>query len=1011
MSDKMTIQSAKVYMALLTDPIRDGWLLRQSKGFFGATTWVKKWYIMKNSRIWWFDSKDPYTQSKGVIDLARKPGGGYIVEIVDDQEELEKLGKQEATMFQLTHAKGTEPDILFSAEDELDMESWVQCILLEMFRESPINTVYMPSPAITTGDSPAASSSASSVGPASLASSQNELATESDTHSSEREKEKARQDRLKQRRQAEKQLIEEDERAVAEKDKDRIAKEQEAKLKAAEEKEAKDKADKEKAEKDKAEKDKAEKDKAEKDKAEKDKAEKDKAAKDKAAKEKAEQEKAEKEKADKAAAAAVAAAPKANSAPAKPAKGASSDTGKADLTLSAKERAQIEQDVARDLEQVEDEAAEETERQLKVQHDSGAFAGVQPADLSLRESALEMQIMESAFRARAVEAAEQADAAQLLVQDTTASRADRLAALKTATKLQLIETEALERAATAMDERLKCEAVISPAKPPRKKRSSEAAPAADQAPPPKPEHKAKSTTSKDTQDKDKELKDKELKDKELKDKELKEKERKEKERKDKEAAEAKDKQAKEKQAKEQKDKELAMQKEQKEKQLQAERDAAERKERERQRLAEAERKLEEEDRALQKEKEAEREKAAAVSRSEATKSKAAFWESKMKDQDGDAAQKRRDEERERIREQDRKEMEREKAAAKKSAAAAAAAEAAPAPAPAPTPSTTHVSTGSNFSAVKAATASIDAAATKEGSLKPREIGSRPVSTAGSTSSTASRPTSTVGSSAATGAVSAGDRTSRLVPVTDDPSLPSCIKCGKNLSGQVVEFSGSNYHLSCFGCAGCGRMLTNTALNIDGKPHCDGCGRKAFVKKQLSSNRANIADGGEDKDNISRPSTSTSSSSGPVAAKSGPMSGFAAVASKFGGGASSNNNSTGGGFRGGAGGKATGKEALLIWCQSVTENHRGVDVTDFSKSWADGLAFCALYHTFYPDKIPYSTLTAEDRKRNFDLAFSVGESVGVPALLDTVDMLDLYPKPDSKSIMLYLSQAYRTLREL
>lgn len=40
--------------------------------------------------------------------------------------------------------------------------------------------------------------------------------------------------------------------------------------------------------------------------------------------------------------------------------------------------------------------------------------------------------------------------------------------------------------------------------------------------------------------------------------------------------------------------------------------------------------------------------------------------------------------------------------------------------------------------------------------------------------------------------------------------------------------------------------------------------------------------------------------------------------------------------------------------------QNIDITNFSSSWADGLAFCAVYHTYLPSHIPYSTLTLENK---------------------------------------------------
>lgn len=52
--------------------------------------------------------------------------------------------------------------------------------------------------------------------------------------------------------------------------------------------------------------------------------------------------------------------------------------------------------------------------------------------------------------------------------------------------------------------------------------------------------------------------------------------------------------------------------------------------------------------------------------------------------------------------------------------------------------------------------------------------------------------------------------------------------------------------------------------------------------------------------------------------------------------------------------------------------KGVDIQNFSSSWADGLAFCALVHRFFPEGFDYCTLDPYDRRANFEKAFKTAE---------------------------------------
>ncbi|XP_041767479.1 cytospin-A-like isoform X4 [Anopheles merus] len=100
-----------------------------------------------------------------------------------------------------------------------------------------------------------------------------------------------------------------------------------------------------------------------------------------------------------------------------------------------------------------------------------------------------------------------------------------------------------------------------------------------------------------------------------------------------------------------------------------------------------------------------------------------------------------------------------------------------------------------------------------------------------------------------------------------------------------------------------------------------------------------------------------------------------------------------------------RNALLKWCQNKTVGYRNIDITNFSSSWNDGLALCAIMHSYLPDRIPYDKLNQNDKRRNFSLAFAAAESVGIQTSL-SIDEMCLQERPDWQQVMGYVTAIYK-----
>jgi len=101
------------------------------------------------------------------------------------------------------------------------------------------------------------------------------------------------------------------------------------------------------------------------------------------------------------------------------------------------------------------------------------------------------------------------------------------------------------------------------------------------------------------------------------------------------------------------------------------------------------------------------------------------------------------------------------------------------------------------------------------------------------------------------------------------------------------------------------------------------------------------------------------------------------------------------------------KTLLNWCQEATKDYSDVNITNFTTSWSDGLAFLALIHRFRPDLFDYEIVSRKPANSRLDYAFRVAnKTLGIARLLDPEDVNTT--TPDKKSIMMYVMCLYQAL---
>uniref|UniRef100_A0A3Q1G8U3 Nascent polypeptide-associated complex subunit alpha, muscle-specific form-like n=1 Tax=Acanthochromis polyacanthus TaxID=80966 RepID=A0A3Q1G8U3_9TELE len=106
-----------------------------------------------------------------------------------------------------------------------------------------------------------------------------------------------------------------------------------------------------------------------------------------------------------------------------------------------------------------------------------------------------------------------------------------------------------------------------------------------------------------------------------------------------------------------------------------------------------------------------------------------------------------------------------------------------------------------------------------------------------------------------------------------------------------------------------------------------------------------------------------------------------------------------------------KQILLEWCRSKTIGYQNIDIQNFSSSWSDGMAFCALVHSFFPLEFDYNGLNPANRKHNLSLAFTMAEQqADCLRLIEVEDMLEMGDKPDPMCVFTYVQSLYNHLKK-
>jgi len=100
-----------------------------------------------------------------------------------------------------------------------------------------------------------------------------------------------------------------------------------------------------------------------------------------------------------------------------------------------------------------------------------------------------------------------------------------------------------------------------------------------------------------------------------------------------------------------------------------------------------------------------------------------------------------------------------------------------------------------------------------------------------------------------------------------------------------------------------------------------------------------------------------------------------------------------------------RNGLLKWVQERTNGYKHVEITNFSSSWSDGLALCALLHTYIPNAVPWKKLSPANRRQNLHTAINAANSYNI-YLEMSVDEILGSDRPEWEKVMKDVASIYK-----